>query len=397
MKVKRLAVASMALLLLVSACDSETSNSNNGDLQPDTGATDTGETPDAEQQDADDNAAPDAEPDAAPDVEPDTGSGCLQLSVSSDFRVTLADGVSIEYSSEGSQPVEGQLRDLSLLFERYGDTDYVGTYELGPGRDENFGNCAHCVFMRSAVRERAYFADRGTLVTHKDPFKRTLDVEVSNLRLIEVEVDGATRASTPIEGGRCIEVADFTQEGVYPPENWTCLAENYRDGENCNCGCGAWDPDCATASECFPGQPECGPTEELPIVGCEPEEMCLVDPVNRATECAASCDYASGVGCDGGDTCVFDFGPTDGDVCLTAPERIAPGVDYGEECPDTGYQVVCRVIDGFATGFCTAHNICRPLCKTDSDCTVEGETCRKFEVDGTLGYCGPVPTDPDGP
>lgn len=31
---------------------------------------------------------------------------------------------------------------------------------------------------------------------------------------------------------------------AFPPEDWTCSPEKYADGERCDCGCGATDPDC---------------------------------------------------------------------------------------------------------------------------------------------------------
>jgi hypothetical protein len=38
-----------------------------------------------------------------------------------------------------------------------------------------------------------------------------------------------------------------------PPEGWTCGQDAYRDGAQCDCGCGAADPDCAEAGCTEPG------------------------------------------------------------------------------------------------------------------------------------------------
>jgi hypothetical protein len=121
----------------------------------------------------------------------------------------------------------------------------------------------------------------------------------------------------------------------------------------------------------------------------------VTDPVARTTECATICDWSdqSQTECTTG-TCVYDFGPSDNDLCIKEPLRIAPSVQIGESCPQTGYQVVCNEQNGYANGYCDPNNVCRKLCTSDTECTAPDHTCRIFEPPtGTLGYCGPVPTD----
>lgn len=380
--------------ILVGACSKAPSNNtaDTGGDEPDASA------PDAEQPDDANNGSGDGGSDAGADAAPDTGeeSPCLQVATRDAFRVGIADDVSIEYFAVTDPAVEGKTRDLSLLFEPYNDAQYIGTFELGTGVNANFGDCHHCIFMRSDARERAFFADRGTLVSNTNPFSRQLDIQVTNLRLAEVEVDPLTRESTPVENGICIEVADFSHQGAFPPDEWTCAPMNYNNGVACDCECGAYDPDCAAGSgvDCLPGDPTCTPPgpDPLPVAGCEASEVCAFDPLNGATSCFAPCDYLGRTGCTTG-TCVFDLGVGDGDLCIDAMERVAPTVALGEPCPTTNYQVVCNVVDGFAEGYCGPDNICRPVCQDDAECTVAGETCRKFVFEGALGYCGPEPID----
>ncbi|WP_230467509.1 hypothetical protein [Lujinxingia vulgaris] len=373
-------------VLALSACTEDAQPNTSPD--PDTGAPDT-EAPDTEAPDTDtsdaDADAPDADADA-PDAD------CIQVEASPNFAVNFADGASIEYWTDASPQVEGQARKLSLLFERYMEASYEGTFELGPETaNANFGNCPHCVFMRGDTAATAYFADRGTIVSNTDVFSRRLDIAVTNLRLIEVSVDPETRESTPIEDGTCIEVADFTRQGVYPPDEWTCLAEVYDSGEFCDCECGAYDPDCATIPDCLPGMPGCEPVEELPVAGCEEAEVCVVEPISQSTACVETCNWSADEGCAAG-TCVFDFGTGNGDICIDDPERFAADTAIGEDCPsDSGLQLVCAVEAGFARGYCDYDNVCRPVCADDSECTVERETCIKFADPAGLGFCGVDP------
>jgi hypothetical protein len=378
---------------MAGACSDDEPQSNNGS---DSGVSDSGQVSDSDGSDADDagdtSQADASEGDAS---DGDTGgSGCLQVEISATMSEAFLDGPVVEYSLEASPAIEGEVRLLSILFERYMTATYVGTFELGTGADDNFGTCAHCLYIRTDTRDRAFFADRGTLVSNSDPYSRRIDLSVSDLRLIEVEVDEETRSSTPVEDGLCIEVADFSHEGVYPPQSWTCPAENYGNGQACNCECGAFDPDCSTSS-CLPGDPACsgGPGESLPIVGCEAEEVCVIDPLNQQTMCAETCDWAARTGCTGTATCVFDSGAGDGDLCLSDNTRVLSGIEVGESCPITGLQSVCDVNEGFAEGYCGPNNVCRSVCESDADCTDADHTCRKFAQDDGLGYCGPVPTD----
>lgn len=339
-----------------------------------------------------DMAKDSADDSGTPDV--DSGGGdCIQATINGQWELTLADDVSVEYSAEISPEVEGAVRQVSVLFERYMPGADVGTFDLSQGGDNNFGTCAHCVFVRTDTAERAYFTESGILESTSDPYSRRADFSLSGLKLIEVTVNPLTRESTPVEGGGCVEFADFEVSGVFPPEEWTCPAETYGDGAQCNCGCGAYDPDCATGGDCLPGAPDCPEPVELPVVGCQESEVCTFDPVAASAECFETCDWAGRAGCTTG-TCVFDSGANDGkDLCILDAIRIAPGVGIGEDCPSTGYQMVCNVNGGFAEGYCDPNDVCRALCNSNEECTEQGHTCQPFLFGESFGYCGPEPTD----
>lgn len=93
--------------------------------------------------------------------------------------------------------------------------------------------------------------------------ERWSDYEVCDCECGAVDPD-CTDASLPLAGceegercaygGRCVEIEDSA-----PPVAWTCDPESYGDGSVCDCGCGAIDPDCEG---------------DLPLVGCEPYEVC---------------------------------------------------------------------------------------------------------------------------
>ncbi len=334
------------------------------------------------------------------DMKPDAGPSLCDttVEVQGDFLLSYSDGVSVEYEVSISPSVDQDTTKLTLLFERYSPFADIGTFELGQGADENFGNCAHCLFMKGAGPERAYFASGGTLTTNADPYSRELDVVVQGLTLIPVEVDGQTRASTPIPGEPCVQVEDFSFQKVFPAPGWTCEESRYLDGQHCDCECGAIDPDCNGPS-CLPGDQACLDSyTPLPVVGCEASEQCLFDPETMGSICTASCDWQARTGCaDAGSTCLYDQGSGDGDTCVESSVRFVDRT-IGERCVEEGqegiFQLYCAVdAEGFAMGYCDPIDVCRSICKDDSECSEPGHTCRFFLNEEGLGYCGPEPPE----
>lgn len=384
----------IASAVFIAGCSPDPNNEPAADSgTPDAGVTsDVGTTPDSSGTDggADDATSGGDSGDTS------AGSDCLQVAAVPDtFDIVLLDDVSVDYDVSLDTNIDGKSRELVLLFERYGNTDYVGTFDLSMTPDDNFGTCAHCAYIRGDSPERGYYVDRGTLVSNSDPFSRRADFEVQNLRLIEVGIDPMTRASVPIPDGECIEVADFEASGVFPPSGWLCDDEEFNDGQTCHCECGAYDFDCGGEISCLPGDSSCTPRPELPVENCAEDQVCAFEPVSMGTACTETCDWLGRTGCTTG-TCVFDFGVGQGDLCIPDGPRIDADVGLGGDCSGGGLQKVCAVDAGFPTGFCGPDNLCRPVCEDDGECTEDGETCRKFTGDGALGYCGPEPTDPDG-
>lgn len=376
------------------------------DAEADTVETDAGEDTAADAEvdaeiDAEDDAETDAvETDVAEDAVDDTTDDagqdttpvtCTTANVSGEWTVDYYDDVSIAFTAPLDATVSGYQSDLVILFERYSIGADVGTFTLGVDGDANFGNCAHCVYTRGPSPIRALFADGGTLTTNRDPYGRILDIQVENLRLIEVAVDSTTRESTPLDDGGCLEVAAFSANQVFPADGWTCDAADYDDGELCQCNCGAPDPDCAPAVvDCPPFDPSCELTEALPVADCDAEDLCGFDPVSRTTACIETCEYGATV-CDDG-VCTPETGGLQADECITSDERIDPaGLD--EPCTVTIYQEFCAVEDGVALGYCDYSNVCRRICGDDSECTGDGQTCRPFAGPELLGFCGEEPSD----
>lgn len=335
--------------------------------------------------------------DMAPDLSPPLCDTVIE--VGADAELLFLDDVSVFYEVSTSPAVDTDYTSLTFLFERYSPLPDVGEFELGQGADENFGNCAHCLYMRGPTPELAYFANGGTLITSKDPYGRQLDVNVKNLTLIPVAVDPLTRESTPIADGKCVQVKDFTIDRSFTASGWTCEDARYNDGENCDCECGVPDPDCNGPS-CLPGDQACldGYTP-LPVVGCEANEQCAFNPEMMDTVCQAECDWKARTSCNAG-ACLFsqrNAEEMEPDQCVVSTQRFVNKV-VGERCVDEGelnnLQLYCAVdAEGFAMGYCDAIDVCRAVCEQDSECTDPDHTCRRFVGETSLGYCGPAPPE----
>lgn len=128
-----------------------------------------------------------------------------------------------------------------------------GTYDLSAVGDDNYQTCARCILMRAdllTMNGKAYFQKSGsiTIDPSSDTVNGTLNATVTDLTLIEVEVD-PDFYTTPVDGGECFHIASITAAATPPvvPANWTCTPAFYADG-GCDCGCGARDSDCVDGS-----------------------------------------------------------------------------------------------------------------------------------------------------
>lgn len=129
------------------------------------------------------------------------------------------------------------------------DGETPGTYDLTAPGDDNYQTCSRCILMRQDIftmSGKAYFQKSGTITVDatSDSVNGTLNATVTDLTLIEVEIDGDF-FSNPIDGGDCIHIASITAAATPPvvPVAWTCPMDFYADG-GCDCGCGARDSDC---------------------------------------------------------------------------------------------------------------------------------------------------------
>lgn len=147
-----------------------------------------------------------------------------------------------------------------------------------------------------------------------------------------------------------------------PPE-WTCQASTYNAFDNCDCGCGAWDPDCDDPSYqvlgCLGDDPVC-----LPDGTCE---ACVPDCTNKAC---------------GDDGCGGVCGQCDQDSALTAcvagtcvdPCGAQPVVCLTSVCGDDGCGGSCGTCD---TGETCTNGQC-----LEDDIPPDPASC--------AGYCGSV-------
>ena len=310
--------------------------------------------------------------------------GCIDVTVSN-WRLDNMDDVSIRYRARIAPELSDQPWDLYLDFQRY-DTEYVGTFPLGEGQDENFGSCARCVVaFYGSMLDRGYFASEGTLELREDPFTQKLDATLTDARLIEVTIEAdptGALVSTPVPGGACLDLEVTTVDQNFPSPGWTCANEQFNDGETCHCGCGAFDPDCGDRCSDFPPDPSCDPTP-LPVEGCGPDGVCTFEG-----ECSARCDHPGRtVACESG-VCIFS---AEGDRCGVPTEERVDTAAVGETCTPGNF--MCGV-DGesFAMGVCDDLDDwrCKPVCYADADCTVPGEFCYTLFT-GDRGFCRPPP------
>ena len=98
----------------------------------------------------------------------------------------------------------------------------------------------------------------------------------------DLPVRGCSEGDVCAPSGLCVDPA------MLPPTTWTCADEAYRDGEICDCGCGAIDPDCADPALPVAGCP--------PGIGCNAFGNCALPPGWRCDEAL----YADGQRCDCG-------------------------------------------------------------------------------------------------
>ncbi len=181
------------------------------------------------------------------------------------------------------------------------------------------------------------------------------------------------------------------------PQAWNCPSNYFKDGQACDCGCGAVDPDCSDAKALVFGCP-------TSTTVCDAAGLCKVSFCSKDAECAGKwCTgvYAAGAGsykgvCAApnnlakapGQTCKADaecassacvaglcrsYCQTDGD-CPASQRCLGAAVSSGETGKTLGFAGVCQSVVGSANA-----------CKAQKDCLGQGELCRAFVDAQTMG------------
>ena len=188
---------------------------------------------------------------------------CIELGTAA-FTQKNSDGTISSFVST-TTPNFGAAAADAIQLEFYGSAvgpglngEDKGSFDLANGIDDNYGTCARCfrVFEDSADGGgRVFFQKAGTLVVDatSDQLNGSMTGTITDLTLIEVTIDDMTFTSTPVPNGACLHIATapIAVVGVPPPvvpAGWTCDKSYFADGSLCDCGCGAFDTDCADAT-----------------------------------------------------------------------------------------------------------------------------------------------------
>jgi hypothetical protein len=164
------------------------------------------------------------------------------------------------------------------------------------------------------------------------------NVTLSDVTLEEVTVDFNSGLSTPVNGGRCLHLADAT---LYippePPAGWDCPDAYYFDTD-CDCGCGVIDAACFSSS----------------LVG--------------------ACDVCPAEGC-AADTDCHEIDIDDNAVCSGPQAWTCTPVFYGDGVCDCGCGIVdvdCEDATADSCGYCDGPGSC--TAGAVSDCSLINPT-----------------------
>jgi len=153
--------------------------------------------------------------------------------------------------------------DLGIEFYTPDTMTWSGAIDLGTVENSNYATCTTCIRVfedepgsDTDPAPTIYFQTAGTLDlgtatltdADEDPVYIT-DGNITNVHLVEVTIDDTTAESTPVPGGKCLDIVSADIAMTPPPVEWVCDGTYYFDGGICDCGCGALDPDCADATK----------------------------------------------------------------------------------------------------------------------------------------------------
>lgn len=220
------------------------------------------------------------------------------------------------------------------------------------------------------------------------------DVGVDTTDVAVTNPDVCTPTCAPTEtciGGLC--------EPLPVPAAWNCAKSAFADGQTCDCGCGAADPDCADAAK--------------PVVGCKSPGACL--PSGVCPLCTPNCagKVCGDDGCGGMcGTCVDPAKPS----CVAGACAACVPICSGKACGDDGcggncgtcgqgqlctadqcvYPSAEQSCQGHCGGFAPSGCACTPGCSSDGSCCVDVSVCgcmpdcsaKNCGDDGCGGSCG---------
>ena len=272
-----------------------------------------------------------------------------------------------------------------------------GSYELGEDDNQSYKTCGQCVLIGVDIADgfatKWYFQESGRLEIDpgSKPLKGNLESDLVGIRLVEVEIDGATLATAPVEGGDCFEIEDREVISL-EIKDWTCPSGFYGVGDGCDCGCGVVDPDCDSDSRSA-------------CVFCNAVGSCsefgglcpgAIDANNNAV-----CDVAAAWTCDlaaydGGDGCDCGCGLIDPDcdgvggvgacdTCNLAGSCAPPDTTQCEGVVNAINNSACSPVLGWTCdpSFYAANDGC------DCGCGVKDPDCNGGEVDA-CEFCNEV-------
>lgn len=214
------------------------------------------------------------------------------------------------------------------------------------------------------------------------------------------------------EGLDCVEEVELDGgpgPGDEPPEEWTCAAALYADGD-CDCGCGAPDPQCAdeTATSCDVNHCDEGEPRNDDNTKCFPSEWLCFGEFWGDGECDCGCGITD-VDCPATTADVCDFTlcqdgnntakPTNNAVCFPSAwncngdfyDDTADVCDCGcgatdPDCDD-GNVGSCQFCN--APGSCSEGSACPgaidPTDNASCDCIPQCDVCRTAASDDTCG------------
>ncbi|MFO0613851.1 MAG: hypothetical protein U0414_14760 [Polyangiaceae bacterium] len=185
------------------------------------------------------------------------GTTCTEITAGNFWGVIADPAGGALYRALSAPNYDGATADI-LNVEFYAGGTFngqnTGTFDLSMGGDDNYETCSRCVRGISDVvsgTSKQFFQQSGTMTIPAGSMhlNGTINATLTDVTLIEVTIDPNTFVSTPVPNGACLHIASANVAATVPaaaPAAWTCNDAFFLDGQDCDCGCGVFDPDCVT-------------------------------------------------------------------------------------------------------------------------------------------------------